>query len=318
MRLCRRWLITTLVTISSVCVYAQEIDSLILADVEEALTYEDSLSIFNLIDSILQYGDIGGSQLVLRLSYNSNVLSAGRTLGIENFGLSSGVSYYHKSGFYADVSTYWSKDFDPSFYLTAASVGYMYSFSKKFSIMAGYDRYFYNLRKEDEYIPYKNTISLIPIVELKPLLLTVNYSFYFGDAHVHRIMPGVSLVLQKKKFAHIDRIAVTPSFYMLMGNETLTEIEFVSPKDRAEGLRNYLLYGSWYTLIEKNTNVFGIMNYAVSIPVSITYKNWGFSFMYTYNIPKALPGEPLTISESSYLSGGLMYFIGFRRNKFPL
>ena len=60
---------------------------------------------------------MGGSQLAVRLSYNSNVLSAGRTLGIENFGLAPGLSYYHKSGLYADVSGYWSKDFDPSYYL---------------------------------------------------------------------------------------------------------------------------------------------------------------------------------------------------------
>ncbi len=315
---CVKWLLATIIIISSASSDAQEIDSLTLSDVEEALTYEDSLSIFNLIDSILQYGNIGGSQLVVRLSYNSNVLSAGRTLGIENFGLSSGVSYYHKSGFYADVSSFWSKDFDPSFYLTAASLGYMYSFSKRFSLMAGYDHYFYNLRSADEYIPYKNTLSLTPIVQLKPVLITINYSYYFGDAHAHRIMPSVSLVLEKKKFAHLDRVAITPSFYMLMGNEMFTEIEFVPPKDRAQGLRNYLLYGSWYTLVEKNTNVFGVMNYALSLPISITYKKWGLSIMYTYNIPKALPGEPLTISESSFLSGSLMYFIGLRPNKFSL
>ena len=71
-------------------------------------------------------------------------------------------------------------------------------------------------------------------------------------------------------------------------------------------------------LVETNKNVFGIMNYAFSVPLTVTHKNWSFSFTYTYNIPKALPGEPLTISESSYLSGSLTYFINFKRNKFPL
>ena len=316
---CRKWLLTISITISSAMLFAQEIDSLTLADVDAALTFEDSLSIFNLIDSLLLYGDTGGSQLAVRLSYNSNVLSAGRTLGIENFGLSSGLSYYHKSGFYGDVSGFWSKDFEPSYYLTITSLGYMYSFSKKFSVMAGYDHYFYNLRTPDEYVPYKNTLSVTPILELKPLLFTVTYSYYFGDDRVHRIMPTLSVVLEKKKvFKKIDRIAISPSFYLLMGNETLTEIEFVAPKDRIEGLKNLILYKSWYRIVEKNINVFGIMNYAVSIPFNVTLKKWSFSFIYTYNIPKALPGEPLTISKSSYLSGSLIYFIGFRKNKFPL
>ncbi|MBA4055437.1 MAG: hypothetical protein C0490_12045, partial [Marivirga sp.] len=280
---------------SSATCLAQEADSLVLSEVDDALTFEDSLSIFNLIDSLLQYGDIGGSQLAVRLSYNSNVLSAGRTLGIENFGLAPGLSYYHKSGFYADVSGFWSKDFDPSYYLTVASVGYMHSFSKYFSFMAGYDRYFYNLRSEDEYIPYKNTLSVTPIIDLKPVLFSLNYSFYFGDAYVHRIMPGMSVVLEKKKLFQIDRVAISPSFFMLMGNEILTELEWDGPS-----LRNKIDYGTWFRIVERNENVFGVMNYAFSLPLTITHKGLSFSFTYTYNIPKALPGEPLTISESSY------------------
>ena len=87
-----------------------------MSGVETELTFEDSLSVFDLIDSLLQHADLGGSQMAVRLAYNSNVMSTGRTLGIENFGLSPGISYYHKSGFYADVSGYWSKDLDPAYY----------------------------------------------------------------------------------------------------------------------------------------------------------------------------------------------------------
>ncbi len=60
------------------------------------------------------------------------------------------------------------------------------------------------------------------------------------------------------------------------------------------------------------------MNYAFSIPVSVNHKNWGFAFSYTYNIPKALPGEALLLSESSYLSGSITYFIALKRNKLAL
>ena len=57
------------------------------------------------------------------------------------------------------------------------------------------------------------------------------------------------------------------------------------------------------------------MNYAISVPLNISYNHWGLSFSYTYNIPKALPGEPLTLSESTYLSGSLFYLIGLKRHK---
>ena len=296
---------------------AQNADSVLLSDVETELTFEDSLSIFELIDSWLLQGDLNASQLAVRLSYNSNVMSTGRTLGIENFGLAPGISYYHKSGLYADVSGYWSKDFDPAYYLTVASVGYMHDFSKHFSVIAGYDHYFYNVGK-DNYVPYSKAFSITPTLEFQPLILSTTYSFYFGDAYAHRILPGLTVMLEKKKWLAIDRIAINPSFYVLFGNEMLTELEYVPPQTPLEGLQNFRKYGTRFRLVERTKNVFGIMNYAISVPLSLSHKNWSFSFSYTYNIPKALPGEPLTLSESSYLAGSLTYFIKLSKNKLSL
>ncbi|HTE33130.1 MAG TPA: hypothetical protein VK666_22255, partial [Chryseolinea sp.] len=219
---------------------------------------------------------------------------------------------------YADVSGYWSKDFDPSYYLTVASAGYMHVFSKFFSIMGGYDRYFYNMNDGDQYIPYKNTLSVTPIIELKPFMFSFNYAFYFGDAYVNRLMPGISVILQKRKFLGLDRISFSPSFYVLFGDETLTEIDFVPPRSLAEARMNKQLYGTFFSQVEKNSRVFGVMNYTISAPLMVTYKNWGFSFTYAYSIPKALPGEPLTLSESSYLMGSITYFIDLKRNKLAL
>lgn len=306
-----------ILTVTFVPAVAQEADSALLSQVETELTFDDSLSIFKLIDSLLQQGDLDGSQLALRVTYNSNVLSTGRTLGIQNFGLAPGVSYYHKSGLYADVSAFWSKDFDPTYYLTIASLGYMRDFSKHFSILAGYDRYFYRVG-EDNYVPYKNALSVTPILEFKPFALSASYSFYFGDAMAHRIMPGINVVLEKKKLLNIDRVAITPSFFLLLGDETLSELEYVAPQTPAEAIQNYRKYGTRFSLVQHDKIVFGIMNYAISLPLTVTHKNWGFALSYTYNIPKALPGEPLTLAESSYLYGSLTYFISLKRNKLAL
>ncbi|MGC3946878.1 MAG: hypothetical protein QM762_20565 [Chryseolinea sp.] len=302
---------------SSLLSTAQEADSLVLLGIDDVLSFEDSLSIFNMIDSIMQMGDLNRSQLAIRLSYNSNVLSAGRTLGIENFGLAPGVSFYHKSGLYADVSGYWSKDFDPSYYLTILSAGYMHSFSKYFSVMGGYDHYFYNFN-EDTYIPYSNALSVTPMFDFKSLTLSANYSFYFGDTYANRIMPGLTWVISKSRWLGLDRISLSPSAYALFGDETITDIEFVWPRTLAEAIKNKKQYGRIFTLVEHNQRMFGIMNYAFSAPLSITRKSLTLMLTYTYNIPKALPGEPLTLSESSYLSGSITWFIPLRRNKFAL
>jgi len=300
------WVFIVMLSVSSAT--AQDTDSLFYK-ADSLFTSADSLSIFNLIDSLLSAEDLLSSQLAVRLSYNSNVLSAGRTLGIENFGLSPGVSYYHKSGMYADVSGYWSKDFVPAYYLTVASLGYMRDFSRHFSIMAGYDRYFYHLNQEDNYIPYRNTLSISPIVEFKPITLSLSYSFYFGDQYAHRIMPGIGFQLQKKKLLKIDRISISPAFYPLWGNEVITEFEIIPPQTFREALDNYAQYGTRYKVEQHDRDVFGIMNYAITVPLIVSHKKWGFSFTYTYNIPRALPGEPDVLSESSFLSGSITRFI---------
>jgi hypothetical protein len=263
----------------------------------------------------MQMDDLPGSQLAIRMGYNSNVLSAGRTLGIENFGLAPGLSFYHTSGLFADVTAYWSKDFDPSYYLTVTSVGYMHDFSKKLSVIAGYDHYFYNT-SGDSYIPYQNTLYVTPIIEFKPVSLSVNYSFYFGDQSVHRLMPSLTLTLEKKKWLGLDRIAFMPSFNLLWGNEQISSVEWIEPKTLAELIENRRLYGWRFSPITTTQNVTGIMNYTFNAPLNITYKNWSFVFTYSYNIPKALSGETLTYSESSYLSGSLTYYIGFKQKKF--
>jgi hypothetical protein len=311
MRTFRCWVMIVLLSASRVC--AQDADTLLAPADTSALSPSDSLSIFLLLDSLLNLAEENSSQLAVRVSYNSNVLSAGRTLGIENFGLAPGISYYHRSGLFADVSGFWSKDFEPSYYLTIATLGYMKDFTKHISIMAGFDRYFYHL-EDAGYIPYKNTLSVTPILDLKPVSLSVNYSFYFGELYAHRIMPGVSFTVQKRKLWMIDRVAVTPSVYILMGDETLTTIEYVPPATRREALQNFIKYGTRDRIVQKDTHVFGVMNYAISVPVSILYRKFGLSFTYTYNIPKALPGEPLTLSESTYLSGSLTYIMDLKRH----
>jgi hypothetical protein len=131
-------------------------------------------------------------------------------------------------------------------------------------------------------------------------------------------MPGINVLLQKKKLFNIDRVSITPAFFVLLGNEKFIEQEFVAPKTLREAAENFLTYGHRFTLVERTTNVFGVMNYAISIPLSISHKKWGFAFAYTYNIPQALPGEPLTISESSYLSGSLTYFISLNKTNLSL
>jgi len=313
----KRWLCLTIWTASFCHLQAQDADSLLLELPNDSLlSYSDSLSIFYLIDSLLTMEEnTVSSQLAVRLAYNSNVLYAGRTLGIDQFGLSPGISFYHKTWLYADISGFWSDDYDPQYYLTILSAGYLHSFSSKFSVAANYDRYFYN--QEDDFIPYSNGITISPILDLKPFSIQCDYTYYFGETHANRLMPSVGINLTKKKFWGVDRISFTPAFYLLFGDATFTNI--IIPSTPAEWIEAYnrLQQGlSWYKT--ETYTEFGIMNYSFSIPLNIQHKNFNVSVSYVYSIPKALPSETLLLPESGFLAASITYYISFKQRKFSL
>lgn len=296
----KRWIFIGVIVASSCQLQAQDADSLLASPDSSLLSYSDSLNIFNLIDSLLMLEELEPrSQLAVRLGYNSNVLSAGRTLGIEQFGLSPSISFYHKSGFYADVTGYWSNDFEPTYYLTVLSGGYMHTFSKYFSITGNYDRYFYNTNTPDQYISFKNTLGITPYFDYKFLSLRLDYSFYFGSQTAHRLMPAFGLNLVKRNFLKIQKISLLPTAYLLLGNETSTTINTL-------------------TLQIEEEELFGIMNYALSFPVYVSHKNLSFYVGYTYSIPKKLANEITVPPESGYISAGITYYFDLRRNKLSL
>lgn len=315
MRCSGQWFLIIIISVSSCKLFAKDTDAL-LSKPDSLLTFSDSLNIFRLIDSLMNMEDFSiSSQLAVRLAYNSNVLWVGRTLGIEQFGLSPGVSYYHKSGLFADISSFWSKDFEPKYYLTIFTGGYMHSFSKKFSVLASYDHYIYNL--ENDYIPYNNAITITPFYELKPVNFRLDYSFFFGDNSVHRLMPSVSVTLEKKDIFKLDRISFFPTVFILFGDQTFSEIIF--PTTRQEWIAAALRVRQglpWYTIETKR--VFGLMNYALAAPLSIRNNHWTFTVSYIYNIPKALPGETLTLDNSSFISASFIWFFDLSRKKSPL
>lgn len=264
-----------------------------------------------MIDSLLQMDELEEkSQLAARLTFNSNVAAAGRTFNINQFGLSSGLSYYHKTGAYLDLAGYWSNAFEPQqYYLTMFTGGYLFFPSSKWSILAEYSKYLYSESSGDEIanIPYTNSLGLSNLVNIKSMMFRLDYYFYFGKRPANRILPGISLKLEKKNWLNIDRILIYPSFNMLIGNETI--IEDLPKSILAQIIRERNGLPPTY---ESEKNEFGVMNYSLSIPASIQTGNWNFFVSYVYNIPVALPGEVLPVENSGFLSAGITKYFDFK------
>jgi hypothetical protein len=276
----------------------------ILAEMDSILNSPDSLSILDLIDSILlaPAGKLR-SQMAVRAGYNNNIIANGAS-SFSQYGLTTGASYYHKSGAYTDISAYYSKQYKPGVYLTVAAVGYLGLINKYWSVLTEYDHYFYTPAKDgnDLYTPYTNNLYLSNYFKVKKVIFRLDYNLYFGKQHAHRFTPAVGLNLSKKKWLGMDRVTFLPSASLWYGSDTVTEYipNFSTRKERLL----LLVQGKplWNT---QDKTVWGVVNYSLSLPLSLLYKDWSFLVSYNLNFQKGLPGESVTSYRVGYLSASL-------------
>lgn len=322
------------------------------ADQLEALIAEmDSLSIFTLLDSTLSASYTPYSELNIRASYSSNVAVAGRNYGINQHGLSPGISFYHKSGLFADVTGYWNSAYDPAYSLTVLSAGY-FGNKGNFTFVPSYERWLYNM---NETATLFNNLGLSMSQKIKFLSLGIDYSFMFGAETAHRLIPSLSGYFSIKDVWFFDAITFMPTTSLLFGNDEITTQRFtesdvfrgtieslypisqlseeqqrmilrellasdaISLKRAAILYRNLNTYGNILSpeLIaryenEQKQNVFGLMNLNFSIPIFFTIDQFSIALSYSYNIPYSLPGEVISFDPVSYISTSVTYRIPFQ------
>lgn len=285
----------------------------------------DSLTILDLIDSLLST-DFRYSSLILRMGYTSNIVNAGRDFGFDQYGFSGGLSYYHKTGFFGDVTGYWNSDMEPNYNPTIVNLGYMGNILPKWNIIATYEHYFYHVDEEDEdiYYPLTEALSLTTYLNIKFLSAGIDYSFLFGDETAHRLRPQIFATIRFPLTGFIDEISLIPSASMLFGNQNIYYIDGNYQKVRRLyrqlGRRRFLqLYRNYPDLItsllpeEGTRDVFGLMNYSFSLPVNLKFGNFSLSTGYFLNIPVALPGETIDTSPNHYFNVMALYMIPFRK-----
>ncbi len=234
----------------------QDLDSLLLDDdidfsilSEDSLLLDelDSLSIFTLLDSILNT-DYKQSQLALRLGFTSDVVNAGRDLGINQNGLLPGISYFHSSGVFASLTGYWNSQSDPKYNLTVASLGYFGELGKKLTYSLSYEHSFYanSVIVEVETDPLTDEIAEILdtsveiqsdnsltsnasaglLYDFKKFYVSTDYSLFFGNDVAHRWDWRITGNFRKKNILGFDRITLLPSISILMGNEGIITTRF--------------------------------------------------------------------------------------------
>ena len=286
--------------------------SAFMASVDSSLNRSDSLAVFHFLDSMMRSypsdTDSKNSTIAARIGYNSNITATGRPFALGNFGLNTGFTYLHHSGFYGDVTGYLSPEYSPSYFLTTATAGYLFTSKAGKSVTAEYSRFIYNLA-DNSSIAYTGTFSLTGFLNWKKINLRTEYNLYHGTKIGHRFTPTISGNFTRDKLWIFDKIQFWPGAQFLFGMEKIIEYVPYSTDLRIIGER---FRRGLPVTIEKFSNKYGLMNTALTIPVNLQKGNWNFMLLYTYNIPVALPGETLDLSPGGFFSFSLTKYLSTR------
>ncbi len=275
---------------------------------DDLLSDLDTLSLFQLMDSLLALEANRTSMISFHLGYTSEVSNAGRTLDVKQYGFSPGVSYFHKNGLYADLTGYWNSELDPHYDLTVLSIGYLGFLSRKLSYSVSYDHSFFTENDPQLDLPPRLIELLLPPVlnnslstglnlDLGGLEARADYAWLFNKESAHRLQLGITGDLKKQNVLTVDRISFRPSIAALWGNEDIISISY--SRD--------LLADTRFPYRISKENSFGVMNYQLRLPLSASEGKFRMVLEYNYNIPQSLPGEKFQYDNNSFFSIDLFY-----------
>jgi hypothetical protein len=319
-----------------------KLDSL-YAELELLLDEEDDLTLlFQLADSLIKLDQQQSSALSIRTGYVSRILSAGRDLGVNQFGAVAGASFYHRSGAFVDATNYFNSSNEAFYYMTNFSLGYIVPKWKKWNLNVNHSFYIYENAVETPSFDKSGSFSLYK--QHRKFDVGVDYAYLYGNEEAHRLLLSGNLNLRIPKTKIADRISFYPGASMQLGSSNVYFLrqqstparpfferviaekypklntvdkrriaDFINQNNRLKlaallRARNYTpaQIASLFEAVD-NYNVaskvvFGLMNVSINVPVSMQWGSWGFLANYTLNFPIALEGEDFTYPTNGFFT----------------
>lgn len=328
-----------------------------LYDELDSLFSEDAFpeDLFALADSLLAVDNAKISALMARAGYVSQVVSAGRSLGIDQYGFSPALNYFHHSGIGAGITGYWSSEYSPAYYLSDLNLSYNYSLKDKLTLLASHDFYLYNDSLPDH--AFNKSAQLSASYHLKRMDVGGDYSYLYGNESAHRLVARGNLNLKLKLNGFINAISFMPGIAAQWGNAdvvywrqprtALTDLfRVIRNNDYPRlGRGDYLklaylleakrelaaafflrqrdysnqqienLFEQYYAGDYDLEDTFGFMNFSVSFPVIVRAKRFSLLLNYTYNQPQSLPGETYEFESNSFFSSSISYVFSWMKGR---
>jgi len=309
---------------------------------------DDSLSLIFLIDQMLSVQQIY-SEVQFRMGYSSRVTSAGRDFGIDQQGITPGISFYHWSGLFADATGFWNSELDPQYNLSVFTLGYISQIGKHSSYSMTYDHSFF--AEKDSLNTLTNSLNASITRDFKYIYTGLDYSFSFGNETAHRLIWNVTGNINFKGFGPIKKVTLLPSVAFLMGNQNiitqfydinrfeqiqhltlrqvhqitasgkyteeeirqLTAIRRLARQDQLRPQQEAFL-NEFFTSTEESAT-FSWMNTYLTLPVIFYTKRLSFYLSYNFNIPRDIANSEFVYESNGYFGFGVAYNLKVYKRK---
>ena len=161
-------------------------------------------------------------ELNIRVNYISRAVFSGRDFGVREWLSTPSITYYAKSGFYADISGYYLSQSLPHYELTALSAGYLGIVNSYFAVSGELSRTILSQKGQQNLLPYSADAAVT--YNISPLLsTTADYNLLFGNATAHRLRLSMSAYASRSMAPSgfgLKRISLIPALTAILGTET--------------------------------------------------------------------------------------------------
>ena len=251
-------------------------------NLDEQLDTQDSLALTR------PYIEIGGSYVSL-VAYN------GRTEGVNQYGISPAVQVHLGKGWLIGYEgAIWSASSPPYAF---SSLGVSKSFNLgNAEAYLGYSRWFFHDGTSSGRAEFSNDIDFGLTKTIGDFSIGGTASFLFGTQRALFLEPTVGWE-KSGRLGNSRQLkwAINPTILADFGNDVVTQLARTRPNRPARGTTK---------------TVFGLLTYAFSLPVSLSFHGSELTMTYYYYIPKNV-AEPNTTTPFSVFELGFKQRFGF-------
>jgi hypothetical protein len=272
------------VMISALCT-AQEVELSEADVILDDLFVSDSLDVLELFDKLKKQ-----DYLYTTVIYNNKTLFSGRDFGVNQYSVFPSISYIDGDNFFLNLNAGYYSGVNPTWDFVTLSGGYSNYLNKRKTLLAS-GVYSYSSYSQDVADLNNHRLTAGLSFRKKWFRNTLTLGYLFGGASSTFVSNNTYIsidILDTKLFD----ISIRPRIGFFWGNQTVSELIFISPRQF-----EYV-----------NTNYFQLLNTEVGIPVELDFGNWDVEIEYTFNSPKALPSEE-GLKNSGFILLSLGYLI---------